>query len=120
MKKKYDIPLCHKSNLTIDEAAIYTGINRYKLYEMTSQVDCPFVLWNGKRRLIKREAFNDYIKDLEVKNDPKKEEQKQWKALLELIEKESQNMTYLCGKKPISVLKKLESILESEELNFMK
>lgn len=31
-----------------------------KLYQMTNREDCPFVLWIGNRRLIKREVFNDY------------------------------------------------------------
>lgn len=55
------IPLWDKLTLTIDEAALYTGLGRAKLYEMTNRDDCPFVLWIGKRRLIKREAFEEYI-----------------------------------------------------------
>lgn len=34
--EKYDVPLWHKLNLTIEEAVAYTGIGRDKLYEMTS------------------------------------------------------------------------------------
>lgn len=58
---KYEVPLWHKSNLSIDEAVLYTGIGRDKLYEMTNREDCPFVLWIGNRRMIKRKAFDDYI-----------------------------------------------------------
>ena len=58
---KTDIPLWEKVTLSIDEATIYTGIGRAKLYEMTNREDCPFVLWIGKRRVIKREAFDEYI-----------------------------------------------------------
>ena len=43
--------------LTIDEATAYTGIGRDKLYEMTSQEKCPFVLWVGNRRMIKRRVL---------------------------------------------------------------
>ena len=32
-----------------------------KLYEMTESEDCPFVLWIGSRRMIKRKAFDEYI-----------------------------------------------------------
>ncbi|WP_133529360.1 excisionase [Aminicella lysinilytica] len=39
----------------------YTGIGRDKLYEMTNREDCPFVLWIGNRRLIKREVFDKCI-----------------------------------------------------------
>lgn len=48
------VPIWVKPYLTIEEAAEYTGIGRDKLYEMTSLADCPFVLWVGNRRLIKR------------------------------------------------------------------
>lgn len=58
---KYYIPLWHKSNLSIEEAAAYTGIGIGKLYEMTNQEDCPFVLWIGNRRMIKRQVFDEYI-----------------------------------------------------------
>ena len=50
---KYEVPLWHKTNLSIAEAVAYTGIGRDKLYEMTSRENCPFVLWIGNRRLIK-------------------------------------------------------------------
>ncbi len=55
------VPLWHKSNLSIEEAVAYTGIGRDKLYEMTNKEDCPFVLWVGSRRLIKRKEFDEYI-----------------------------------------------------------
>ena len=60
--RKIQVPLWHKMNLSIDEAAAYSGIGRDKLYEMTNKEDCPFVLWIGNRRLIKREPFDEYIK----------------------------------------------------------
>lgn len=58
---KYEVSLWHKSNLSIEEATAYTGISRDKLYEMTNREDCPFVLWIGNRRLIKRQVFDEYI-----------------------------------------------------------
>ena len=58
---KYDIPLWHKLNLTIEEAAAYSGIGVRKLYDMTGSEECPFVLWIGSRRLIKRKVFDEYI-----------------------------------------------------------
>lgn len=59
---KIQVPVWHKMNLSIDEAVAYSGIGRDKLYEMTNKEDCPFVLWIGNRRLIKREVFDEYIK----------------------------------------------------------
>ena len=44
--------------------AAYTGIGRDKLYEMTSLADCPFVLWVGNRRMIKRRIFDEYIEQM--------------------------------------------------------
>ncbi|MCR1881185.1 excisionase [Ligilactobacillus murinus] len=63
--KKYDVPIWHKSNLTIDEAVEYSGIGRERLRKMTSHYDCPFVLRLGHRRLIKRRAFDEYIEKLD-------------------------------------------------------
>ena len=59
-KRKFDIPIWCKANLSIEEAA-YSGIGMAKLYEMTESEDCPFVLWIGSRRMIKRKAFDEYI-----------------------------------------------------------
>lgn len=60
-KRKFDIPIWRKANLSIEEAAAYSGIGMAKLYEMTESEDCPFVLWIGNRRMIKRKAFDEYI-----------------------------------------------------------
>lgn len=60
-RPKYKVPLWYKTNLSIEEAVFYTGIGRAKLYEMTNREDCPFVLWIGNRRLIKRQVFDEYI-----------------------------------------------------------
>jgi excisionase family DNA binding protein len=47
--------------LSIEEASIYSNIGTGKLYEMTEKQDCPFVLWIGSRRMIKRKIFEEYI-----------------------------------------------------------
>lgn len=60
--KKYYVPICHKENLTIDEAVEYSGISREWLWKMTSHYDCPFVLRLGHRRLVKRRALDEYFK----------------------------------------------------------
>jgi len=56
-----DIPIWHKSNLTIEEASVYSGIGVKKLYKLTSDEDCSFVLWVGNKRLIKRQALDEYL-----------------------------------------------------------
>ena len=60
-KQSYNVPLWHKPNLSIEEASIYSNIGTGKLYEMTEKQDCPFVLWIGSRRMIKRKIFEEYI-----------------------------------------------------------
>ena len=60
-KKRYNIPLWCKPNLSIEETAAYSGIGMGKLYEMTESQDCPFVLWIGSRRMIKRKVFDEFI-----------------------------------------------------------
>lgn len=60
-KKKHYVPIWEKSNLTIEEAVAYSGIGRDKLREMTNKENCPFVLWIGNKRMIKRRVFDSYI-----------------------------------------------------------
>ena len=61
---KFDIPVWHKLNLTIEEAAAYSNIGIHRLCELTEQEDCPFVLWIGSRRVIKRKSFDEYIEKM--------------------------------------------------------
>ena len=55
------VPLWKKMNLTVEEAAEYSGIGVSKIKETSNQKNCPFVLWNGTKRLIKRKQFEDYL-----------------------------------------------------------
>lgn len=55
------VPLWEKNNLTIDEAALYFGIGKNKIRELTDGRNCNFVLLNGTKRLIKRKAFEKYL-----------------------------------------------------------
>lgn len=55
-----DVPLWEKSNLTLEEAAAYSGIGINKLRDMTNDDRCNFVLWNGTKRLIKRRKLDEY------------------------------------------------------------
>ena len=58
---KYDVPICKKANLTIEEAAAYFGIGMNKLRELTEDENCKFVLYIGSKRLIKRQMFEKYL-----------------------------------------------------------
>ena len=56
-----EIPFWEKSNLTLEEAAAYSGIGVNKLRELTNGEGCEFVLSAGSKRLIKKQKFNDFI-----------------------------------------------------------
>lgn len=58
---KYEVPIWEKSNLTLEEAAAYSGIGINKLREISNDEKCKFVLWIGNKRLIKRKPFDAYI-----------------------------------------------------------
>ena len=50
-----------KPLLTIEEAAALYNIGEHKLRELTDSDKCLFVLYVGRKRLIKRKQFDDYI-----------------------------------------------------------
>ena len=50
-----------KINLSLEEAAAYSGIGINKLRDLTSDRNCRFVLWVGNKRLIKRRLFDQFI-----------------------------------------------------------
>lgn len=56
-----EVPIWGKSNLTLEEAAAYSGIGVNKIRELSNDENCPFVLWVGSKRLIKRKLFDKYI-----------------------------------------------------------
>ena len=56
-----EVPIGEKSNLTLEEAAAYSGIGINKLRDLTSEQNCQFVLWVGSKRLIKRRLFDKFI-----------------------------------------------------------
>lgn len=58
---KREVPIWCKSNLTLEEAAAYSGIGVNKLRQLTDERNCEFVLWNGSKRLIKRVKLDEYL-----------------------------------------------------------
>lgn len=57
-----EVPLWEKANLSLNEASGYFNIGVNKLRDMTNSEDCPYVLWVGNKRLIKRRPFEEYLK----------------------------------------------------------
>lgn len=58
-----EIPIWEKELLTIDEAALYTNIGQNRISEMLKKPSCPFVLYVGRKKLVKRRAFEKYIEE---------------------------------------------------------
>ena len=56
-----EIPIWEKSNLSLEEAAAYSGIGINKLREITNEDRCKFVLWVGYKCLIKCRLFDQFI-----------------------------------------------------------
>ncbi|MBQ3193932.1 MAG: transposase [Oscillospiraceae bacterium] len=57
------IPLDAKHLLTLKEASIYTGIGINKLREMSNDNSCDYVLFVGRKRMFKREALLQFLKE---------------------------------------------------------
>jgi excisionase family DNA binding protein len=58
---KPEIPIWEKANLTLEEAAAYSGIGINRLRRLADDKNCLFVLWCGSKRLIKRKKLDVYI-----------------------------------------------------------
>ena len=56
------IPIWHKTLLTLEEAAAYSGIDTGKLRELSNDENCSFVVWNGRKRLLKRKELDEFIR----------------------------------------------------------
>lgn len=59
-----EVPLWEKSNLTLEEAAAYSGIGINKLRKLSDEKNCPFVLWNGSKRILKRKKLDEYLESI--------------------------------------------------------
>jgi len=59
-----NVPIYHKALLTLPEAAKYFGIGVNKLREMTDDHKCPYVLFVGSKRLIKRVLLEKHLESV--------------------------------------------------------
>lgn len=55
------VPIHLKMNLTIREAAEYSNVGINKIDSMLRAPNCPFVLFVGTKKLVKRKEFERYI-----------------------------------------------------------
>ena len=67
MPRETEIPIWQKLTLTKEEAASYSHIGINKLEELLKLPNCSFVLYVGKKKLIKRKEFEQFIsKSLDI------------------------------------------------------
>lgn len=65
--EKNTIPIYEKYALTIEEAAEYSNIGQNRINELLKDPRCTFVLFVGRKKLVKRKAFEDFIsKQVEI------------------------------------------------------
>ena len=55
------VPISQKLTLTIREAAAYSNIGINKIDSMLRAPNCPFVLFVGIKKLVKRKEFEEFI-----------------------------------------------------------
>lgn len=58
----FAVPLDRKTILTPEEAEAYTGVDINRLWQMTNEPDCNFVIHDGRLMLFKRKQLEAYIK----------------------------------------------------------
>ena len=57
------VPIHEKLLLSVREAAAYSGVGINKIQSLLRMPRCPFVLFVGRKKLIKRKAFEKYIEE---------------------------------------------------------
>lgn len=55
------VPIHKKLALTVKKAADLTNIGINRIDAMLRKPNCPFVLFVGKKKLVKRKEFEEYI-----------------------------------------------------------
>lgn len=63
-KESMSIPIWEKQNLTIKEASMYSGIGETTIRSLLKQKNCPFLLMVGKKQLVKKKKFDEYIEKI--------------------------------------------------------
>ena len=57
------VPISQKVTLTVNEAAAYSNIGINKISSMLRTPNCPFVLFVGNKKLVKRKEFEKFINE---------------------------------------------------------
>ena len=59
-EKDNRVPLWERMNLTLEEAAAYTGIGTDKLRELSNRESWVCFVWGGRKRLLKGQEFEGF------------------------------------------------------------
>ena len=60
-RQRMSIPICEKVTLTIKEASEYSNIGVNKIESLLKSPRCSFVLYVGRKKLVKRKEFEKFI-----------------------------------------------------------
>lgn len=60
---KSTVPISEKYALTIEEAAEYSNIGQNRISELLKAPRCSFVLYVGRKKLVKRVEFERFISE---------------------------------------------------------
>ena len=67
LSKNIEIPVWKKVTITKEEAAAYSNIGINKIDELMRNPRCKFVIYIGKKRLMKRTQVEEFIeKNVEI------------------------------------------------------
>lgn len=61
MVEELQVPIHFKMTRTIKEAAAYSNIGINKIESMLRSPNCPFVLYVGSKKQVKRREFEQYV-----------------------------------------------------------
>ena len=56
-----EIPFWLKYTLSIREASAYSNIGINKINSLLREANCPFVLYVGTKKLVKRKEFEEFL-----------------------------------------------------------
>lgn len=61
---KYHVPIWEKANLTIKEAAAYSGIGEHTIRELIAEEGSHFAFKIGNKQMINRQLFDQYVRNI--------------------------------------------------------
>lgn len=64
MNGNKDVPIERKLTLTVQEAAEYSNIGQNKINRLLKTPNCPFALYVGAKKLVKRKEFEEFISNI--------------------------------------------------------